>query len=323
MLMKRESLMSVFRLVSSPACAMAFVLAAALGTPAGAKTLEVGPNQQYKTPSAAIDAAADGDTVKIAAGEYFDCATVAANNLTIEGIGADASAVLTDKACGGKGLLITTGNDITIRNITLTRSRVPDGNGAGIRAEGNNLTLDHDKFINNQNGILAAPAPDSTIIITNSDFVHNGACNPACSHGVYVNALKLLRIEHTTFTDTQHGHDIKSRGARLEVIGCDISDGPTGTASYLIDVPNGGSLVVRDSKLEKGPKADNHSAAITIGEEGVTQRTGEITIANNQFRNAGRYPTTFVVNDTATEAMLTGNTLSGTVQPLKGDGSVH
>jgi hypothetical protein len=302
---------------------LTLLLSLAFALPVAAKTLEVGKDKPFKTPSAAIAAAADGDKILIAAGDYFDCATVAQNNLTIEGTGPDATAALTDKACGGKALLITTGNDITIRNLTLERARVPDGNGAGIRAEGNNLTIDHVKFINNQDGILGADAPDGTITITDSSFTHNGACNPACAHGVYVGALKLLHIEHTTFIDTQHAHDIKSRAARTEVIGCDISDGPTGTASYLIDIPNGGAVVVRDSHLEKGPKADNHSAAIMIGEEGVTQPTSEITIANNVFRNDGRYPTNFVINETATEAKLTGNKLSGTVNALKGDGSVN
>jgi hypothetical protein len=41
----------------------------------------------------------------------------------------------------GKDLFVTDGNDITIRVLTLTRARVPDGNGAGIRAEGGDLTV--------------------------------------------------------------------------------------------------------------------------------------------------------------------------------------
>ena len=56
-----------------------------------------------------------------------------------------------------------------------------------------------------------------------------------------------------------------------------------GTASYLVEAPNGGSLIVRGSTLEKGPQAQNHTAAIIIGDEGVTQPTPEITIENNTF----------------------------------------
>lgn len=296
------------------------LVAALAPVAAGAATLEAGAGKTYKLPSEAIAAAHDGDTVRIAPGEYFDCAQVKQNNITIEGAG--DGVVLTDKACGGKGLLITDGSNITIRNLTLTRARVPDGNGAGIRAEGRGLTVEHVKFINNQNGILANPAPDGTIIVRDSEFARNGACDPTCAHGIYVNSLKLLRIEHTTFTETKRAHHIKSRAARTEVIGCTITDGPTGTASYEIELPNGGALVARDNTIEKGPQAENHTGAIVLGAEGVTQPTPEITIENNTFRNDGDYNTYFVVNMTATEAMLRGNKLSGAVKPLKGDGEV-
>ena len=200
---------------------------------------------------------------------------------------------------------------------------MPDGNGAGIRAEGVNLTVDGLRFINNQDGILANPVPDSTIVIRNSRFERNGTCERACAHGIYIGGIKMLRVENSTFLGTKQGHHIKSRATRTEVIGCEISDGPEGTGSYEIDIPNGGTLVARDNRLEKGPHAENHGAVIILGEEGVTQPTPEITIDNNTFRNDGSFPTVFVVNDTATEAMLKGNKLSGEVKPLRGDGSVQ
>src|SRR5690349_20598790 len=56
-----------------------------LSEAAAAKTLEVGKQREFKTPSAAIAAAAPGDTIKIDPGEYFDCAVVNASRLTIEG----------------------------------------------------------------------------------------------------------------------------------------------------------------------------------------------------------------------------------------------
>ncbi len=90
-----------------------------------------------------------------------------------------------------------------------------------------------------------------------------------------------------------------------------------------MDVPNGGAVVVRNNTMEKGPKADNRSTAIMIGAEGITQPTREITITNNTFRNAGNYRTFFVINHTATDAILKGNKLSGQVEPLRGDGEVQ
>ena len=290
---------------------------------AKAKTIEVGADKPYKSPSAGIAAAADGDTVRIAAGEYFDCAIVARNNITIEGTGPDASAILTDKTCSGKGLLITSGTNITIRNLTLTRARVPDGNGAGIRGEGENLTVDGVKFINNQDGILANSTPQGTILIRNSEFIRNGICEAACAHAIYIGTAMLLRVENSKFSDTRQGHHIKSRALRTEVVDTSIIDGPTGTASYMIDIPAGGSLVATGNTMEKGPNAENQTTAIMIGEDGVSQPTREITITNNTFKNAGNYKTFFVDNMTATEATLRGNKLSGQVEALKGDGSVQ
>ena len=286
-----------------------------------ALTLEVGPDKTYKNPSEAIDRAKAGDRILISPGEYFDCAFVHENDLVIEGVGKPEAVVLTDKSCGGKALLVTSGNNITIRNLTLTRSRVPDGNGAGIRAEGLGLTIDHVRFVNNQNGILAASQPNGTITISNSEFLQNGTCEHACAHAIYVNALKLLHVEHTHFLETKSGHNIKSRAARTEVIGCTIEDGPNGTSSYQIEIPNGGSLVARDNVMEKGPKAENHGTAIAIGTEGVNQRTEELLIENNKLTLDGEYTTVFVRNLTATPAVLKGNVFAGIghVKPLEGD----
>jgi Right handed beta helix region len=299
------------------------VLAALFAWPVQAKTILVGPNQQIKLPSEAATIAADGDTVEIEPMQdgYFDCADWHQNNLTIEGKGPNV--VITDKACNGKALFIIDGNNVTIRNLTFQRARVPDHNGAGIRAQGTNLTIDHCRFIDNEDGILSAVGlNDSHFIITNSEFLDNGSCEGACAHGIYINRSALLRIEHSVFRRTHHGHHIKSRAAETILIDNTIEDGPTGNSSYLVDLPNGGTLIMQGNTLEKGPKAENHSTAITIGEEGVTQRTKEITITDNTFRNDMSYPTTFVRNLTATPAVLKGNKLIGKIRPIDGDGTV-
>jgi len=286
-----------------------------------ARTLEVGAGKEYKLPSLAATAARDGDVVQIFPGEYFDCATWAAAKLTVEGVGEAAEVVITDKACGGKALFITTSPEMTVRNLTLTRARVPDMNGAGIRGEGAMLTVDGVRFINNQNGILTGLA-DATVIVKNSYFEKNGTCEGPCGHAIYVGNAKLLHVEGSRFVDTRQGHHIKSRAIRTEVIGNSIKDGPEGTASYLIDIPNGGSAVIRDNDMEKGPRAENRSTAISVGAEGVTQPTRELVVANNVFRNDGSYDTVFVSNFTATEAQVRGNRISGRVAVLKGDGKV-
>jgi Right handed beta helix region len=291
----------------------------AIANPSPAATLKVGPNETYKAPSAAAAVAKNGDHVAIDPGEYFDCAVWNADNLVIEGTG--PGVVITDKSCMGKGLFVVEGKNTTVRNLTLTRSRVPDMNGAGIRLDNGNLTVDNVKFIDNQNGIMGG-VPGTTVTIRNSDFDRNGTCQAACAHGIYIEHVDLLRIENARFSNTRQAHSIKSRALRTEVIGSTITDGPEGTSSFLIEAPNGGSLVVSGNTLEKGPKSENHNAAIAIGAEGVTHPTAEITITNNDFRNDGNYQTALLWNMTATPATLNGNRLSGSANPLKEDGGL-
>lgn len=290
---------------------------------AQARTLEVGQGRQYPAPSAAAASAQAGDTIAIYPGQYVDCAVLTKNDLIVEGIGSPEQIVMTDKACEGKALLVIRGENVTVRNLTLTHVRIPDENGAGIRGESKSILIDRVRFINNQNGILSGTEGGSMTIL-NSVFEKNGFCGAACSHGVYVGRLDLVHIENSRFFDTKQAHHIKSRAARTEIIGCDIQDGPEGTASYEVEAPNGGSVIVRNNTIVKGPNAENHTAAIMIGSEGVTHMTPEIVVENNMFRNDGTYPTIFVDNLTATEARLSGNKISGNgpVRPLKGDGKV-
>lgn len=300
--------------------ACAFALAGLVASqPCSARTLTVGAGGEFKTPSAAVAQARDGDVVSIAPGQYFDCAVIRQNNLTLQGNG--AGAVMTDKTCQGKALLVIDGNDVTIRNLTLQRARVPDGNGAGIRAEGGNLTVENTRFINNQDGILSADAPNATIRIAGSEFIENGTCGNSCAHGIYIGHVKSLRVERSHFADTHDGHHIKSRAMRTEIVGNTIEDGADGTASYLIDIPNGGTTIIEGNQLEKGPHASNQAYAISIGEEGVDRPTDQIVVRDNHFTNDQNRPTTFVRNLTATPAQLSNNTFKGQVRPLEGDGS--
>ena len=133
----------------------------------------------------------------------------------------------------------------------------------------------------------------------------------------------MLQVENSQFFNTLEAHHIKSRAQRTVLTGNHIEDGPEGTASYEVDIPNGGSLVMTDNILEKGPKNQNDTAAVMIGEEGVEQPTDELILRNNVFTNDGP-PTAFIKSITATPAQLIGNKFNGhSITPLIGDGTVH
>lgn len=298
-------------------CALTITLAA---SGAAAAVLNVGPDQKYTLPSQAIKAATAGDIIRIAPGTYRDCAAWSKPGLTIEGAG--DGAVLADAICQGKGIFVVSAPDAVVRNVTFEGAAIDEGNGAGIRADGASLTVEHCTFRENQDGILTSNLPGATLTIRDSTFEGNGTClpNKGCAHGIYVGHIALAHIENSHFLATRTGHHVKSRAKRTELVGNTIEDGPQGTSSYLVDIPNGGSLLMAGNTLEKGPRTQNPTAAVSIGEEGGNRPNSEIVIKANTFTNDGP-PTVFVHNASKTPAQLSGNVVNGPARLLVGPGS--
>jgi hypothetical protein len=297
-------------------------LLALLAAPAAAETLRVGPGQRFQRPSQAAAVAREGDTVLIAAGRYTDCATWRAPGLTIAAEG--GAVVLNGPVCAGKALFITAAPRITVSGLTFRGATAPAGNGAGIRAEGGALTIRRSHFEGNENGILTANAPEATLLIEDSVFLGNGALRDGhdCAHGIYAGRLGALVIHRSRFEATRVCHHVKSRAARTEVVDSQILDTPDGNASYLVDVPNGGEVLLRGNILRKGPHSGNPGTAIAIGFEGVTQPTPSLRILDNRFETLLPRATVFVRNRSTTAAELSGNSLTGRVVALEGPGRV-
>jgi len=284
------------------------------GSPASATELTVGAGKAYALPSDAARTAQAGDIIRIFPGSYSDCTRWDADGLVIEGAGPDV--ILAGKVCDGKGIFVTRGNGITIRNITFMSAQAPSHNGAGIRAEGNNLTVEDSRFIGNENGILAGGNDASAIAIKNSIFRGNGNCIAACAHGIYIGHIALLRVENCTFEGQHVGHHIKSRASRTEIVNNSVQDGPNGSASYLVDVPNGGSALISGNLFEKGPRSSNKRTAIAISAEGETNPAGEIVVEDNRFFNDTGVATAFLRNYAARPITLQRNQFTGNVTPV-------
>ena len=284
---------------------------------------KVGPGEEYSNPSDVARRVRSGDTVQIARGTYSDCVLwpKRVSGLTIVG----DNATINGDSCGGKGLFVIAANNVTIRGITFQGAKVADHNGAGIRAQGKNLTVENSRFIGNENGILGSPIAGSTVIIRNSYFEGNGACISNCAHGIYINKVDRLLVENSEFTDTHHGHHIKSRALKTEIVNNTVHDGPEGNSSYLVDLPNGGDIVITGNKFEKGPNAENKGVAISIGEE-VKQKqnpSSQMRIEGNTFSSKLSNQVTFVRNKSNTDVLLKSNKIDGRVEPLSGPGSVN
>ncbi len=304
--------------------ALAFAAAmlwSAAAQPAEARDLTVGATRVLKLPSQAATVALAGDTVRIDPGTYADCAVWRASRLVIEAAGPGVRLINT--VCADKGIFVVQGDDVTVRGLTFEGAKDSWHNGAGIRGLGENLTVEDSRFIDNEDGILTAGSLTSVVRVTGSTFTGNGTCIGECAHGIYAGtAIRLLAIEHCTFLDQHVGHHIKSRAHNTVVEDSRIEDGATGNSSYLIDVPNGGNVLIQGNEMEKGPKSENRGVVISIGVEGVTNQTNVLIVRNNRFRNDVGVPTTFVRNSTHTSAEVLDNAITGPVTVLRGTGGI-
>jgi hypothetical protein len=281
--------------------------------PAG-NILTVGPGQRYSTIAAAVAAAHDGDTIQVQAGTYLNDFAVINTKVTLEGIGGMVNMVATAPIPNGKAILVTN-TDVTINNFSFSGAKVTDGNGAGIRYQAGNLVLNHDAFFSNQDGLLGGGGSGS-ITINDSEFANNGVGDPnatgyGLTHNLYVDQLAALTINNSYFHDANVGHEIKSLALNTTIQNSRIYDGPSGTASYSIDLPSGGVAVIRDNVIEQGPLSQN-PCIISDGERGIVYANNSLTVTGNTILNDLSSPQVLAVkNYTGAVAQISGNKLYG------------
>jgi Ca2+-binding RTX toxin-like protein len=244
-------------------------------------TLTVGQGQQYSTISSAIAASHDGDVVQVQAGTYTNDFATINTKITLQGVGGMVHMVATTPIPNDKGILVTT-TDVTIDPFEFSGATGPSGNDAGIRYQAGALTLTNDYFHDNQNGLLSNPSTTGTITIQNSEFAHNGA-GDGYTHNLYVSDIAKLVISNSYFHDAVVGHEIKSRAEDTEITNTRVFDN-AGTASYSIDAPNGGRLVLTGDTIEQGPNSQNPTI-IAFGEEGGLHANSSITMTGNTVLN--------------------------------------
>lgn len=229
--------------------------------PAAARMLEVGPHATFASIGAAARDARDGDTVHIAAGTYYECAVWGASHLTIEGDG--SATVVTDNACQGKAAFVIGGNDVTVRNLMLTRIRVADGNGAGIRGEGRGLTLDGVAFVNDQYGLLTGTT-GGTLRLVHCRFDDNGSSlDGRQTHALSATGLDRLALEDTTFSHERTGDYIIANAASITISGSrfiDDGDRMTGPLVML----SGKSIVLTGNTIDLATNATDRPGAILV-----------------------------------------------------------
>lgn len=222
----------------------------------------------------AINSLQHGDTLLIAEGIYRTPMVIRKHHITIKGNG---HVVFEKSAAHGKGFILSQGNNLTVENIECRHISVRDGNGACIRQEGKNLTLNHVYFHNSQEGILETSQEAGFIKISDSRFERLGYNGQA--HALYTNKADIFVYQSLFIATKNQGHAIKVRGGKL-IIDSSILISLSSDDSRLIDMPNGGELSVKNSILAQGPMSVN-GQVIGFGLEGITHLKNSIKLTDN------------------------------------------
>ncbi|WP_207415353.1 carbohydrate-binding domain-containing protein [Roseomonas haemaphysalidis] len=260
-------------------------------------TLTVGKGQQYSTIASAVGASRDGDVIAVNAGTYVDDFVTINTRITIQGVGGMVELVASHAPPNGKGIFVTN-TDVTLDHLSFSGAAVPDGNGAGVRYQGGNLTILNSYFHDNENGLLANPSATGTITIKGSEFSHNGR-GDGYTHNLYVGEIASLTIDRSYFHDAVVGHEIKSRAHATTITNSRITDGNDGTASYSIDLPNGGRAVLSGNVIGQGAKSGN-PAIVHFGGEGSAYGDSSLQMTGNTVVNdLSSVSSRLVVNQTS------------------------
>lgn len=281
-------------------------------------TLTVGAGHQYITIGAAVAASHAGDTIQVVAGTYQAGDLFITHDLTFQSVGGTVNIVAPSAKPGGdvsKGLFVigtaTTTPKVSIQGFNFSGATSAQSNGAGIRYQSGNLILNNDTFANNQDGILATPFVENTgtILVKNSVFNHNGA-GDGQSHNLYIGQIASFTMLNSISENAVVGHEVKSRAFNNVIEGNTISDGPTGTASYSIDLPNGGNDIIQGNTIEKGPDSET-TVTVHFGGPALLNPNSSLTVADNTFINDNVSWTTAVLNQSLVPVLVTDNQFTG------------
>lgn len=293
---------------------------------AAARVLRVGPGHGYTVPSAAAAVAQDGDVIEIDAGEYRDDITVwRQNNLTLRGVGGRAYMHATqlipytpgNDRENGMGIWVTQGRGIRVENVEFSGAAVPDQNGAGIRANGPDLTICNGYFHDNEDGILGGAG---NMLIEYSEFAYNGF-GDGYTHNMYISAgTNRFTLRYSYSHHAKIGHNVKSRAQENYILYNRIMDETDGTSSYDIDIPDSGLTYLIGNLIEQGPATAN-STIVAYGAESANNPLQELYVVNNTIVN-DRGSGTFLSVRGGTTAQIVNNIFAGNGTVLGGPGTM-
>ena len=262
----------------------------------------VGPAQTYTLPSQVKNLVQDGDTIYIDGGIYANDATKwTKKNLTFIGLGTGNNRTIlqyTGNIPNGKGIFVFetpgTCDNAYLENIVFDGAQVADAdgaNGAGIRFQAANITVNNCTFMNCQNGILEGngSVTTSNVMIRNSEFYNNGYQLPnsgfsGYEHHIYISAsADTLEVMNCWFHHPRgQGNSIKTRAQRAFILYNLIDEEATGYGSWELNLAQGGLNIIIGNVIIQGPAGANHGM---VGYDAVTNSLEDFYFVNNTVIN--------------------------------------
>mgnify|MGYP005845339593 CR=1 FL=1 len=229
---------------------------------------------------------AKGGEVTLRKGVYLQCANIKKPTV-INGNGAHFKNV----ACNGKGAFVGKA-DLVLRDLECSGIQVPDGNGACVRQQAGQLTLENVHFHDSQQGVLANTGVQDVTVVDSVFERLGGDCKRphTCgrAHGIYFGGTQgQFRLVNTQLRAARdEGHLLKVGVGRIEIVGS-IFDERGGNGSRAIDAYNGGELIIRNSRFFGQPNDGNRQIIGYNAEGRVRHQRNRIEIENSEFDCAG------------------------------------
>ena len=268
-------------------------------------TLTVGHNQQYATIAAAVAAARNGDTVSVLAGTYVNDVATIRTNISLVASGGQVVLLGTNALPSG-GALLTVAATATVDGFVFANAHAADGTAAGLLQTAGALTVRNSLFTGNQNGLLSTAGSTATVSVQGSEFANNGN-GTAFSANISVGAIQSLGVASSYIHDAAGGDEVKSLAHGTTVTNSRIEDNAAAAATVL-DLPNGGTVSVQNSVLQKGARS-TAAAVIRFG-GGTAYANSSLSVGGNTLvtDKAGAL---LVQNSTTATAAVNANQLFG------------
>ncbi len=280
---------------------------------ASGHVLQVGAGRAFTTLQSALDASVDGDTVEVDAGTYTDDFATATHKVIIEGVGGMANFVADRIADNDVGILDVQ-NSVTVRNLSFSGARSYEGNGAGIRVRGGDVTVTNSVFTGNDVAILAH-APAQSLGIYDTEIAANGNYAKG-THNLNIGDIGSFTLVDSYVHDGLVAHEVNDRAFYSRIEQNRIIDGPNSNASFGINLGRGGVATIKGNMIEKGANSAN-GLLVHVGGEGPTYSKTDVQVLDNTLVSdyvGGWHPYTyFVVSDptSATDGKAPAVTVDG------------